>query len=130
MALEADITRCLGRHPVVRLGILFGSANEGRAGYESDLDLAVMGERALSAEEKMALIEALARRTGRPVDLVDLQTTHGLLLRRILQTGTRLYSTDDALYAELIKRQVFDQADFAPYRNRILAERRKAWIDS
>lgn len=130
MPLEADIARCLTRHPAVRLGILFGSVKEGRAGYESDLDLAVMGAHALSAEEKMALIEALAERTGRPVDLVDLQTTHGPLLRRILQTGTRLYSTDDTLYAELIKRQVFNQADFAPYRNRILAERRKAWIGS
>ncbi len=31
-------------------------------------------------------------------------------------------------YAELLTRHLFDQADFLPYRERLLAERRKAWM--
>lgn len=128
--LAGDLVCCLARRPAVRLGILFGSLRRGRARPESDLDLAVMGARALTVSEKMGLIEALARLTGRPVDLIDLQTTRGPLLGQVLQTGTRIYEQDRALYAELIKRHLFDQADFAPYRNRILAERRRAWMSA
>ncbi len=130
MMLKDDIARCLARHPRVRLGILFGSLRRGHVRPESDLDLAVMGPRALSVSEKMALIEALARLSGRPVDLVDLHTLHGPLLGQVLQTGKRIYGADPALYAELIKRHLFDEADLAPYRRRILAERRRTWISA
>jgi predicted nucleotidyltransferase len=126
--LASDLTQWLDDHPVIQLGMLFGSAGEGRAGFASDLDLAVMARRSLSAMEKKDAIEALAQISGRPVDLVDLQETGGPLLRRILHTGTRLYCADEALYAELLKRHVFAQADFAPYRRRLLKERRQRWI--
>jgi predicted nucleotidyltransferase len=130
MLLKKELTRWLADHPLIRIGILFGSANDGEADFGSDLDLAVMGPRALSADETKAAIEALAQISGRPVDLVDLQTTRGPLLRQILDTGHRLYCSNDALYAELLKRHVFDQTDWAPYRRRILKERRQRWISS
>ncbi len=65
---------------------------------------------------------ALAECTGRPVDLIDLQTTGEPLLGQILKHGKRLLG-EDALYAELIKRHVFAEADFMPYYRRILMER-------
>jgi hypothetical protein len=34
----------------------------------------------------------------------------------------------DTCYADLIRKHLFDQADYLPYRNRILAERRRVWI--
>ena len=34
---------------------------------------------------------------------------------------------NDALYARLITKTLFDRTDFLPYRNRILEEKRHAW---
>ena len=96
---------------------------------DSDLDLAVMGKQLLVAAEKMALIEKITQKTGRPVDLIDLQAAHGVIVGQVLRTGKQIYEGDDRLYAELPKRHLFYQADFAPYRRRILAERRHRWIE-
>ena len=109
------------------LAILFGSLAVGEGHMESDLDLAVDAGRRLTANEKMMLISELAARTGRPVDLVDVHAVGEPLLGQILRHGKRILGSD-AHYANLVRRHVFDQADYLPYRNRILAERRHAWI--
>jgi predicted nucleotidyltransferase len=113
--------------PGIELVILFGSLAAGAGRAESDLDLAVDAGRRLDSREKMALITELAVRTGRPVDLVDLHVVGEPLLGQILRHGKRVAGSDEH-YGNLIRRHLFDQADFLPYRNRILAERRNAWI--
>lgn len=128
--LEDHIAECLRRHDGVKAAWLFGSVALGRERPSSDLDVAVLGEKPLSAAEKKELIEQLARRSGRPVDLIDLQATRGPIVGRVLQRGTRLFCDDPALYAELITRWWFDQADWLPYRRRILKDRREQWIES
>ncbi len=128
MNLEHQIAQQLARRSAIKLGILFGSVGRGQARAHSDLDLAVAADHPLEASEKVALIEELAQLTGRPVDLVDLQLAGGLVLQEILTKGKRIYCTDSHVHAELIKRMLFNEADFMPYRDRILAERRKAWI--
>lgn len=95
---------------------------------ESDLDLAVMGNESLTETERFALVRDLALEIGRPVDLVDIRKTHGTLLGEILRNGTPVQRTDLDLFAEVLRRHLFDTADFAPYRDRILTERREAWI--
>ena len=117
----------LSAFPRIELAIVFGSVACGRERPHSDIDIAVAERRALSAEQKIALIEALAERTGRPIDLIDLRTVGAPLLGQILRHGRRLLGTDRA-YGELISRHLIDQADFMPYHDRILAERRAAWI--
>lgn len=125
---HADLQEVLARFPMLELALLFGSVAQGRARMDSDLDIAVSaGHRALTAEERRALIEALAERTGRPVDLIDLQTVGEPLLGQILRHGQRLLGSDGA-YARLLSHHLFEQADFMPYRTRVLAERRAAWI--
>ena len=59
--------------------------------------------------EKITLISALAETTGRPVDLVDLQSVGEPLLGQILRHGKRLLGSDTQ-YANLIRRHLFDQA--------------------
>lgn len=113
--------------PSVDLAILFGSLAQGKGSMNSDLDLAVDAGHRLTGDEKMALIEELANITGRPVDLVDLQTAGEPLLGQILMYGRRIVGSDTR-YACLIRKHILEQADFVPYRNRILAQRRKAWI--
>jgi len=122
------IRSVLERHPEIRIALLFGSLASREARTDSDLDLAVAADQPLSAGLKGALIAELAQATGRPVDLVDLRTAAGLVLKEALTTGMRLRVTDHALLAGLVTRMWFDEADFEPYRRRILEARRKQWI--
>jgi predicted nucleotidyltransferase len=126
---EQHISEALRSREGIAAAWLFGSVAAGTA-TTSDLDVAALGPSPLSTNEKAALIERLAQVTGRPVDLVDLQATHGPIVGRILQEGTRLFCTDTTLYADLLKRGWFDQADWMPYRRRILKTRREQWIEN
>lgn len=117
----------LAGFPKLMLALVFGSVAQGRQRADSDLDIAVAANQALTAAEKMAIIEALAECTGRPVDLIDLKVVAEPLLGQIVRHGRRLLGSDNA-YGQLISRHLFEQADFMPYRNRVLAERRAAWI--
>ena len=127
LSLKQAILTAISIQPGIKLVMLFGSlaAGEGHAG--SDLDLAVDAGRRLTVSEKMALISELAGKTGRPVDLVDIHAIGEPLLGQILRHGKRILGSDTH-YANLIFRHLLEQADFLPYRNRILAERRQAWI--
>ncbi len=127
MEPDATLLEVLKKHPDVKLAVLFGSMATGQVRRDSDLDLAVDTGRPLTAEKKMALIEDLALEFGRPVDLVDLRTVGEPLLGQIVKYGRRLIGSD-SLYAELIRKHLYEQADFMPYRSRILAERRRRWI--
>ena len=127
MNLNSRIWQVLDRHGGMRLAILFGSLANAQARPQSDLDLAVLMEAPLSAESKMTLISELSQAIGRPVDLIDLRVAGEPLLGQILKHGVRLLGSDND-YAELVKRHLFEEADFMPYRRRILAERRLAWI--
>lgn len=122
----AAIRSVLERDPRVRLAMLFGSLAAGRTRPDSDVDIAIMADRPLSAELKAEWIGALAAATGRPVDLIDLRTAGEPLLGQVLK-GRRLVG-DAALHGEWIARHLVEQADFLPYRRRILMERRRAWI--
>jgi len=125
--LTRAILAALDTQPGIRLAILFGSLATGRERVDSDLDLAVDAGRRLTTVERLALTTELAKRTGRPVDLVDLYVVGEPLLGQILRHGKRLLG-GGTCYADLIRRHLFDQADYLPYRSRILAERRRAWI--
>ena len=128
---DENLTRAIlvGRYTQsgITLAILFGSLAVGREQADSDVDLAVDAGHRLTAGEKLALVTELAERTGRPVDLVDLHAVGEPLLGQIIRHGKRLLGSETC-YADLIPRHLFDPADYLPYRTRILAERRRAWI--
>jgi predicted nucleotidyltransferase len=111
----------------IRLAIVFGSMATGSEQAESDLDIAILADRPLDTDLKIQIIADLAEITNRPVDLVDLKTAGEPLLGQILTLGKRLLGNDRD-YAMLINQHLLDAADFLPYRQRILEERRKAWI--
>jgi uncharacterized protein len=127
-ALTKHITFLFARYPTIKLGILFGSLAEGHATPASDLDLGVAAAEPLDTAMKTVLIEALAEISGRPVDLVDLRVVSGPILQHVLTQGKLIYCIDRTLYAVLIRTMLFNQSDMMPYYDRILAERRKAWI--
>lgn len=125
--IDKQLQEVLMRFPKLVLALVFGSVAEGRQRTDSDLDIAVAAKQALTAVEKMDIIAALAEQTGRPVDLIDLKVVAEPLLGQIVRHGRRLLGGDGE-YGRLISRHLFEQADFMPYRNRVLAERRAAWI--
>jgi predicted nucleotidyltransferase len=125
--VDEALRAVLARFPGLKLAIVYGSLASGRARPHSDLDLAVQADRPLSAEEKSALVEAVAGVAKRPVDLVDLSVAGEPTLGQVVRHGRRLLGSSDA-HAALIYRHLVDQADFVPLRNRILDERRAAWI--
>ena len=113
--------------PQIKLAILFGSVASGASNAQSDIDLAVIAEKPLVAAEKIQIIEALTMATGRPIDLVDVHAAPEPLLGQALKHGRRIIGSDQA-YAQLLYRHLIEQADFVPLQNRILTERRMAWI--
>jgi predicted nucleotidyltransferase len=117
----------LARFPGVKLAIVYGSVASGHARPDSDLDLAVQADHALSAAERSALVEALAGVAQRPIDLVDFNVAGEPTLGQIVRHGRRVLGSP-AAHGALIYRHLVGQADFVPLRDRIIDERRAAWI--
>jgi len=125
-----NLSRLLRAYDGIEAAWLFGSVADDEADWESDLDVAVLGPDPLDTETKTRLIDRLAQATGRPVDLIDLQSARGPIVGRILREGIQLFCDDTTLHAEILTRWWIDQADWMPYRRRILKERRERWIES
>jgi predicted nucleotidyltransferase len=127
MTLEETLKKALQAHSGLRLALLFGSCALGKERPDSDVDVAVDMGGVMAAEQHLSLISDLALATGRAVDLIDLRTVGEPLLGQILQSGRRI-GGEHAVHAQYITRHVMDVEDFVPYQERILRERRQAWI--
>lgn len=125
--VDEEIRMVFADHDAEALVFVFGSVAKGRATFDSDLDVAYYGKAPLTSQQKMQLITELGQKTGRPIDLVDLFDLPEPLLGQVLTSGRRLKGSDSA-YAALLNRHLVAQADFVPLQNRILVERRVAWI--
>ena len=126
--LLARISECLGTEEDIVVAIAFGSVARGDLRRDSDLDIAVLTSQPLSVGRRRELIALLADLGGRPVDLVDLRTSGLPVSRSALTKGKLLVCRDRSAFANLISRMLLDTADFLPYRERILRERRASWI--
>lgn len=125
--IDDSLREVLSGFPQITLATLFGSVASGKAHAQSDLDHAVIAAKPLQAAEKIQIIEALAMATGRPIDLVDVHFAPQPLMGQVFKNGRRIMGSDNA-YAQLLYRHLIEQADFGPLQNRILTERRQAWI--
>lgn len=70
---------------------LFGSFGSAVQDANSDMDLAVLPERALSDRQRWAASQELAAELGRDVDLIDLRAASTVLRSQILTSGRNLY---------------------------------------
>ncbi len=98
--LPRAILAALDTQPGIQLAVLFGSLASGWEHRGSDVDLAIDVGHPLAVSERIALIDALAQRTGRPVDLVDLRVVGEPLLGQIIRYGKRLLGSETR-YADL-----------------------------
>ena len=124
-----ELTNYLRQQSGIKFAILFGSLATGKARSDSDIDIGIQKKHPLSAGEKAEVIGQLALITGRPVDLVDLSVAGEPILGQILKYGKRLFGSD-AAYAEVSLKHLYAQADFVPYIDRTLKERRQQWLDT
>lgn len=110
----------------VRLAYLFGSQASGRTHAESDVDVAVLLNESLTADERfterLMLIGALSRifRTDN-VDVVILNEASPLLSYEALHNGVLLYCADESERVEFQGRAPRDYEDTAPLR-KVLSE--------
>ena len=125
---QQRLTDLLARDTDIDMAILFGSVAAGHPRADSDVDIALLTRRPLDADRKRALTASIAAVTGRPVDLVDLRTAGVELIGVVVRTGRRLLCREPRLWADLVVRNLVDSADFLPYRERLLTDRRRAWI--
>jgi predicted nucleotidyltransferase len=125
-SLEKQLTRLLSEYPQFELAILFGSEATGDVSAESDIDLALLADKPISTELRLELTEMIGTRFGRPVDIVDLHYAAEPVLGQVFK-GKRLLG-DDPSYARLLTKHLINAADFVPLQQRILDERRNAWI--
>ena len=107
---------------------IFGSFAKGRVRGPSDVDVCVAGRKILSSRRKMDLANELAVLVKREVDLVDLCAVSGTILKEALGGARWVKRCDPVLFASIIKRQLFDDADFAPLYNRMLKTRRERFL--
>lgn len=126
--LRKNIVTVLKDYPAIKLCVLFGSAAKGRMRDDSDVDVGVAAEGALSGSEKLAVMGDLALVTGRSVDVVDLQRAGGYVLQQALTTGMILLKTDRGVYAGVLKRMLFNQSDMMPLYSMILEKRRERFL--
>jgi predicted nucleotidyltransferase len=126
--VKMAIMHVLEQFPEVQIAYLFGSAARGQLTGASDIDVAVAAETKLPLETRLAMAMQLSQALHREVDLIDLQDVAGEILQQSLCQGIKLLQKDAGVYARLVQRLWFDQADMMPYRRRILAERRRRFL--
>lgn len=119
----------LADQPDLEFAMVFGSVASGRARRDSDIDIAVYPRHhPLDHRALQNLSDQIAMATGRAVDLVDLSTADGSLLRQILRTGKVLFSKRPGILGTLTERLLVWQEDFEPALKSMLAARLKRFI--
>ena len=114
MDIILSIQKIFVLYPEIKIAYLYGSAAKNRLRSDSDIDIAVSVQRPLSIDERLDIINSLSKGLGREIDLVDLSTTHGLLLYEIMTKGKLILCKNTPLKTELMKEVVYFAEDFLP----------------
>ena len=96
------------------LAVVFGSVARGEARPESDLDVAIQPAAQFSAVDEARLVEALARATGREVDLVRLDRVEDVVLRREIARGLPIREAVPGEFARFAADAMLVWLDLAP----------------
>jgi uncharacterized protein len=118
-----NLTKWLEAQEQLSLGIVFGSLITDRFNAASDVDLAVMGATPLSVNERVELAQSLGALINRNVDLIDLKSAQGLIVKQALTTGLRLKNTNPNSFAERLSKYYFNETYYGPLRDRAYRER-------
>ncbi|MFP5520388.1 MAG: type VII toxin-antitoxin system MntA family adenylyltransferase antitoxin [Bdellovibrionia bacterium] len=128
-ALQTALTAFLNKHPEICLLGYYGSYAKGTPRPDSDVDICLAEERALTSEKKIQYINELTFLLKKEIDLIDLQAVNGVILKEALHSAHWIHRPPVA-YAQILKKMLFDQADFQPYYQRILKAKRERFLKS
>ena len=103
--------------------ILYGSAGSSRFSEKSDIDLAVAAENRLSYDDLVRYYLKAVELLQREVDIKDLRTVQGVLLKEILTTGKILINKDHTFLGTKAVEMMDFQTDLAPQVNAMLKTR-------
>jgi len=106
--------------PEVEVCLLFGSAAKGKLGVNSDIDIAICGDKAFTHDYLAELQVAIAERLGTEVDLLDMARLNGIILRQVITTGKKILNNNPDLLAHYIKKMLFFSEDMYPNYQMIL----------
>lgn len=108
------VETALAGEPGIKVALVYGSAAAGKMRPGSDVDVAVLFDRPLDMEARLALWGKLTDALRREVDLVDLYDLGGEILHQILTKGRVVIKNDVHAYFRLLQRMVYDREDFVP----------------
>jgi predicted nucleotidyltransferase len=124
----ADLIEIFTDFPEILLVIVFGSVARKNDSAGSDLDIAVAGLKPLPMDFILQLQCILEKNIGREVDVIDLQKVSGPILQQVLTTG-KIIKNLSPLYANLIKKMWFNQADMMPLTKFVLQEHCQRFVN-
>jgi predicted nucleotidyltransferase len=102
----------------LRVLILFGSRTSNNYDISSDYDFAYFASKPLEVNKKIELLERLQEIVNfEQVDLIELNTTHSILLRKEIfnETGICLYEAKEGLFDDLAGSAWIDYMDNKSY---------------
>lgn len=105
----------------------FGSYARNKANSNSDIDICIAAARPLTSEEIIETSTDLSLLLKKEIDLLDLNASQGAILKEALQS-TIWIRKDSSYFAQVLKRMLFDQADFQPYYQRMLQKKRERFL--
>ena len=112
--ISQAVTDTLSGELGIKVAIIYGSAAAGKMRPGSDVDVAVLFDRPLDMDARLALWGRLTDAVRREVDLVDLHDLGGEILHQILAKGRVVIKNDAHAYFRLLQRMVYDREDFIP----------------
>ena len=118
--LEA-LRGCLAGRTDLRFVVLFGSFAKGKANAGSDVDLAIVPVGPFSLNDEGDLAEVVARATVRELDLVRLDRTEDIVLRREVAHGELVWESERGAFAAFRARAQVEWLDFEPVYTRATA---------
>ncbi len=127
--IKKIIARVLSDYPEIEVALLFGSAARDRLTPGSDVDIAVAASDPLPLGRRCELTLSLSAALGREVDLVDLQAISGPLLQVALCEGVVVKKTSALIFAELLKKMLYNQEDMMPNYRMILEARSRRFAN-
>lgn len=123
--IQKKILSVLSMFPQVRIAIIYGSFANGTQKPMSDVDIGIAGLRKLEMDDLAHLQTQLSNATSKEIDLIDFNIASGTVFKEALTRGKIILNLDDELYARILSRMLFNEADYEPLRNRILEVQRK-----
>ncbi len=106
---------------------LDGSYASGKAKQDSDIDVAICGNREFSPDELVDMSTQLAMLLGIEDDIIDLSKSHGAVLEEALVKGEKILQRSPADFEHLLKKMWYDKEDDGRFRQRTHQLRLARW---